>query len=186
MGVSEVSNGRRAVFLDRDGVLNRAVVRNGKPYPPMGLHELEIIAGAAEALRRLKNAGFVLIGVTNQPDVARGTQKREIVDAINTKILAELPLAEILICFHDDKDKCHCRKPFPGLLIQASKHHGIDLKKSYMIGDRWRDIECAHNAGCKAILIDCGYAEKGPTQPPEYTTKLLMDAVEWIIGDNQS
>src|SRR5262249_39432347 len=111
---------RRAVFLDRDGVLNRAIVRNGTPHPPATLAELEIAPDASRALDDLKAAGFLLIGVTNQPDVARGNQSRAVVESINAALLASLPLQEILVCYHDDGDGCDCRKPRPGLLFQGS------------------------------------------------------------------
>ena len=111
---------RQAVFLDRDGALNRALVRHGKLYPPASLAELQIVPDAPQALVALQAAGFLLIGVTNQPDVARETQRREVVEAINAALLAILPLAEILVCYHDDGDRCSCRKPQPGLLLQAA------------------------------------------------------------------
>src|SRR2546429_2967557 len=111
---------RQAVFLDRDGVLNQAMVRGGKPYPPASLTELQILPGTSDALYALQAAGFLLIGVTNQPDVARGSQRREVVEAINAVLRATLPLAEILVCYHDGRDGCSCRKPQPGLLLQAA------------------------------------------------------------------
>ncbi len=178
---------RRAVFLDRDGVLNRAIVRNGKPYPPAALRELEIVPDAPAALRALKAAGSLLIGVTNQPDVARGTQRREVVDAINAALLAGLPLDEMLVCYHDDGDGCACRKPSPGLLIEAAARHGIDLSGSFMIGDRWKDIEAGRRAGCATILIGHGYAEAGPGGgPPDYTAHSLADAAAWILNRSGS
>lgn len=171
----------RAVFLDRDGVLNRAVVRDGKPYPPSSVEELELLPGVAEALGRLKEAGFLLIGATNQPDVARGTMRREVVAAINAAVLAALPLDEMLVCHHDDGDRCACRKPRPGLLMEAAARHVIDLKASFMIGDRWRDIEAGQNAGCATILIDNGYDERSPKDPPDLTVGSLVEGVNWIL-----
>ena len=115
---------RRAVFLDRDGVLNRAVVRDGRPYPPATLEEFEILPGVAEAVRQLHDAGFLLIGATNQPDVARGTQRREVVEAMNARLMAAMPITEILVCY-EDGDDCPRRKPNPGLLArgcQALRH----------------------------------------------------------------
>lgn len=176
----------RAVFLDRDGVLNRAIVRGGKPYPPQTLAELEILPEVAPALGLLRNAGFLLIGVTNQPDVARGTQRRDVVEAINEAILERLPLREIVVCYHDDGDDCGCRKPRPGLICDAAGRYAVDLASSFMIGDRWRDIGAGQQAGCRAVFIDYGYAEARPQRPPDYTATSLSDAAGWILSDGSS
>ena len=174
---------RTAAFLDRDGVLNRAVVRNGRPYPPATLAELQILPDAPRALQALKAAGLLLIGITNQPDVARGTQRRDVVEAINAALLAALPLDDMLVCYHDDGDACDCRKPRPGLLIQAATKHGIDLASSFMIGDRWKDVEAGRRAGCTAILIDYGYAESGPDGcSPDRAVRSLSEAAAWILN----
>ncbi len=173
---------RRAAFLDRDGVLNRAIVKNGKPYPPATVAELEIVDDAPSALRALKAAGLLLIGVTNQPDVARGMQRREVVESINQAVAAALPLDDMLVCYHDDRDGCECRKPRPGLLVQAAAKHGIDLAASYMIGDRWRDVGAGRAAGCAAMLIDYGYAEPRPDGcSPDHTVASLSEAAAWIL-----
>jgi D-glycero-D-manno-heptose 1,7-bisphosphate phosphatase len=172
---------RRAVFLDRDGVINRAIVKNGKPYPPSNLDELEIPEDVPRALRDLKKAGYFLIVVTNQPDVARGIRRREVVEAIHASLLARLPLDEILVCYHDDADGCSCRKPLPGLLQQAADKYSIDLSSSFMVGDRWKDIEAGRRAGCTTILIDQHYAEKGPNQPPHYRVRGLFEAAGCIL-----
>lgn len=176
------SRPNRAVFLDRDGVLNRSLVKDGKPYPPLSLQELEILPQVTEALTILKNAGFLLICVTNQPDVARGKQKREIVEAIHEKLLNYLCLDEILTCYHDDRDHCQCRKPLPGLLLKAAEQYSIDLSQSFMVGDRWRDIEAGANAGCRTILIDYGYQEKGPLTAANLKVTSLKEAADWIIN----
>src|SRR5262249_8933489 len=131
---------KRAVFLDRDGVLNEPVVRKGKPSPPESPAHLEVCRDAAQACADLKGAGFVLIVVTNQPDVARGTQKREVVEAINEELSRRMPLDAFSVCYHDDAQKCDCRKPKPGLLLAAAEEWSIDLGQSFMVGDRWRDI----------------------------------------------
>lgn len=173
---------RKAVFLDRDGVLNRALVRNGKPYPPATLAELEILPETSSALEALKAAGLLLIGVTNQPDVARGTQRRETVEAINAELMAVLPLDEILVCYHDDRDGCTCRKPLPGLLVDAAARRAIDLSSSFMIGDRWKDVETGHRAGCATVLIGHGYAEIGRgCRPPDHTVHSLSEAAAWVL-----
>ena len=152
-------SGRPAVFLDRDGVINRAIVREGKPYPPGKTEEFEILPGAISSLTRLADSGFVLIGITNQPDVARGVQSRENVEAFNALIQSRLPVSEIFVCYHDNIDQCNCRKPKPGLILQAVEKYGIDLSRSWMVGDRWKDIAAGKAVGLKTIFIDYYYAE---------------------------
>ncbi len=171
----------RAVFLDRDGVLNHAIIRDGKPFPPSTLAELQIPPGTAEALRELKAHGFQLLVVTNQPDLAKGLATPDSVDAINRKLSATLPVDEFFVCPHVDSDSCDCRKPKAGLLLEAARKHHVDLSASFMIGDRWRDVEAGHNAGCRTILIDQGYQEKRPAHPPDATVRSLREAADWIL-----
>lgn len=159
------SPSRKAVFLDRDGVINRAVVRDGKPYPPAGIHDFEILPGVETALQTLRERGFWLCVVTNQPDVARGTQDRSVVEAMHHHLRDRLPLDAFQVCYHDDSDACNCRKPKPGLLVKAAAEYAISLQESYMIGDRWRDIDCGHSANCTTIFIDRGYREALREQP---------------------
>ncbi len=171
---------RRAVFLDRDGVLNRAVVREGKPYPPANVDEMEILPGVHESLEALREAGFLLIVVTNQPDVARGATTREAVEAINTALGQALPIDEFRTCFHDSESGCDCRKPKPGALLAAAAVHDIDLSASYMVGDRWRDAEAGRRAGCRTILIDYGYNERRP-EAVDYYVKSMREATNIIM-----
>jgi len=177
-----IAGRRRAVFLDRDGVLNDAVVRNGKPYPPRS-DQFQVAAGAAEALERLKKAGFVLVVVTNQPDVARGNETQKGVETIERRLRAELPLDDVWTCFHDDSDGCDCRKPRPGMIMRAAERHGIDRSRSYMVGDRWRDIDAGTSAGCKTVWIDRAYAERAPAASPNARVASLQEAVDWILKD---
>jgi D-glycero-D-manno-heptose 1,7-bisphosphate phosphatase len=172
----------RAVFLDRDGVLTRALVREGRPHAPVTLAEMEIDAEAPAALARLKAAGFLLLVVTNQPDVARGIIRREDLEAMHDALRAALPLDGCFVCYHDDGDACTCRKPRPGLLLQAAAEHGIDLRASFLIGDRWRDIDAGYAAGCRTILIDRGYCERAPGHIPDARVAGLAGAAEWIAG----
>jgi D-glycero-D-manno-heptose 1,7-bisphosphate phosphatase len=172
---------RSAVFLDRDGVLNKSVVREGKPYSPLTLDEMEIPADAADALQRLKAAGYLLICVTNQPEVARGKQTRQMVEALNAKVQRALPLDAIFVCWHDDPDNCDCRKPKSGLLLQAAQKHNIDLAASFMVGDRWRDVAAGHGAGCTTILIEHNYAEEWKSPPPDFKVRTLSEAANWIL-----
>jgi D-glycero-D-manno-heptose 1,7-bisphosphate phosphatase len=180
VGVDEVNCRPGAIFFDRDGVLNNAIVKNGKPYPPASLAELTIPDDAAAALTALKVLGFKLIGVTNQPDVARGTTSKETVEEINSELMELLPLDEIRVCYHDDADQCDCRKPLPGMLIKAAQDHDIKLDQSFMVGDRWKDIDAGMAAGCKTIWLDKSYDERSPTQA-DYTATTLKDAVVWIL-----
>jgi D-sedoheptulose 7-phosphate isomerase len=175
------SEKRRAVFLDRDGVINRAFVRDGKPFPPPTPQDLEVLPGVPEALHELKSHGYELLVVTNQPDVGRGKQSREALDAMHQGLRALLPLDDILVCCHTDKDECDCRKPMPGMLLEAARKHNIDLAASFMVGDRWRDIEAGYNAGCRTILIDYGYSERPPDREPDLRVSSLREAADWII-----
>jgi D-glycero-D-manno-heptose 1,7-bisphosphate phosphatase len=182
---------RRAVFLDRDGVINRAVVRAGKPYPPASLGELELLPGVPAAMHRLREAGFRLIVVTNQPDVARGTTERAAVEAIHRGLQLggagrpPLPIDRFEVCYHDDADLCGCRKPEPGMLLNAARDEGIDLAASYMVGDRWRDIEAGRRAGCVALFIDYGYDE-AEGRAPDARFPSLAEAADWILGHRRS
>ena len=173
--------GKRAVFLDRDGVINQAIVRDGKPYPPSGVAELKIVGGAAEALHDLKQAGFLLIVVTNQPDIARGTQSRAAVDAIHQALSKALPLDDFFVCPHDDADHCDCRKPLPGLLLHAAEKYDIDMPHSFMVGDRWRDVDAGASAGCATAWIDYGYREKLSAAKPSAKVDSIRAAVDWIL-----
>ena len=178
MGIGEV---KRAVFLDRDGVLNDVTMRGGKPHPPANLAELRVADGVPEALARLKAAGWLLIVVTNQPDVGRGTQSREVADQINQKLAAVLPVDDFVVCWHDGSEPCSCRKPKPGMVLDAAARHGIDLARSFLIGDRWRDIDCGRAAGVRTVWIDRGYAERGPEKPPDFRCGAIAEAVDWIL-----
>jgi D-glycero-D-manno-heptose 1,7-bisphosphate phosphatase len=176
---------RRAAFLDRDGVINRAHVRSGKPCPPASVRELEILPGVGAAIGRLREAGYLSIVVTNQPDVARGTTTKAAVEAINERLCAELPLDAVYVCWHDDADRCDCRKPRPGLLLQAAREHRIDLHRSVMVGDRWKDVAAGKQAGCVTVWIDRGYAEATP-QAPDYVADGLPAAVAWMLDGEKT
>ena len=172
-----------AVFLDRDGVINSAVVVNGKPFPPSNLSELNLLKGVQQALRLLDDAGWLLIVVTNQPDVARGTKSKKDIENIHSYLSAILPIKEFKVCYHDDADNCSCRKPLPGMILDAAKIYNINLVNSYMIGDRWRDIEAGLNAGCKTIFIDYNYDERQP-ENFDYSAKSLIEATGIILGES--
>jgi D-glycero-D-manno-heptose 1,7-bisphosphate phosphatase len=172
---------RAAVFLDRDGVLNEALVRDGVPRPPAHLGEFKLLAGVPAALARLAGAGFALVVVTNQPDVARGTQTRERVEGLNERVRATLPVLDVLTCFHDDADDCNCRKPRPGLLLEAARRWRLDLERSFMVGDRWSDIVAGRAAGCRTVLVEMPYSDRGRCSP-DWCVADLTEAADWIVG----
>jgi D-glycero-D-manno-heptose 1,7-bisphosphate phosphatase len=169
-----------AVFLDRDGVLNEAVVRDGRPHPPRSADAVRLLPGVTEACAALAEAGLRLIVVTNQPDVARGTQALSDVEAINDQLRAALPLDEVVVCPHDDADDCGCRKPRPGMIVDAARRWDIDLACSVTVGDRWRDIAAGRAAGTRTVHIDRHYAEPAPAEPDLIVSE-LEESVQWII-----
>jgi D-glycero-D-manno-heptose 1,7-bisphosphate phosphatase len=173
---------RRAVFLDRDGVLNEHVLCNGRPLPPPDRASLRIVAGAAAALHALHDAGFFLVCVTNQPDIARGTQSPDVVESINAAVRAALPLDDFRMCPHDTPDGCRCRKPKPGMLLDSAAAHDLDLPRSFMVGDRWSDIHAGRRAGCRTVLIGTGYGEPAGDAVPDATVASIADAAAWITG----
>jgi D-glycero-D-manno-heptose 1,7-bisphosphate phosphatase len=184
MGEHQVAEAalHRAVFLDRDGVLNRALVRDGKPYPPDTVEEFELLPGVEEACALLKKAGFLLVVVTNQPDVGRGTQSLAVVEAMHRKMGDLLPLDRIETCYEPGGAPSERRKPAPGMLLSASRELGINLEKSYMVGDRWRDIDAGAAAGCAAtFFIDCGY-EEDLRAAPDYKVASLLQAAKMIVN----
>ena len=172
------------MFLDRDGVLNKVVFRAGVLGSPRDPAELEIVPEAAAALSQLRAAGFLLVCVTNQPEVARGELRIDRLEAINAVIRRQLPLDDLLVCCHQDADGCHCRKPKPGMLLEAAGRHNIDLQASFMVGDRWRDVEAGAAAGCRTAFLDGGYEDRAPAVAPNATVSSLDAAVAWILAEN--
>jgi D-glycero-D-manno-heptose 1,7-bisphosphate phosphatase len=171
-----------AVFLDRDGVLNRTVVRDGVTHPPDSLAEFELLPGVPEALRQLAAAGFKLVVVTNQPDVARGLQQREAVEEMNALLCRTLPIMGVMTCYHDGPDNCVCRKPKPGLILDAAQRFGLDVARSYLVGDRWSDVAAGQAAGCRAsILIETPYSGRERCAP-DHVAADLGEAVGWILA----
>jgi D-glycero-D-manno-heptose 1,7-bisphosphate phosphatase len=147
------------VFLDRDGVLNASTVVDGVPLPPRHVDDFVVLPGVVEACRALRDAGLVLVVVTNQPDVARGTLDLADLDAIHARLREELPIEHVWSCVHDSADGCPCRKPRPGMILDAARVLEIDLNRSAAVGDRWRDVEAAHRAGVHSVFVDRGYDE---------------------------
>jgi D-glycero-D-manno-heptose 1,7-bisphosphate phosphatase len=176
---------KKAVFVDSDGVINTAIVRDVKAYSPTTVAELVIPDEVKPALERLKKAGFLLLCVTNKPDVARGLMTQENVDAIVAKFRRELPLDDIFLCMSPDTAS-PCYKPNPGLLLEGEKKYNVDLKQSYMIGDRFRDVGAGQNAGCKkTIWINRHYNEPDPNPPADFTASSLTEAVDWLLAQEK-
>jgi D-glycero-D-manno-heptose 1,7-bisphosphate phosphatase len=176
-----VTKRRSAVFLDRDGVLNRTVQRDGVSNPPTSLDDFELLPGVREAVGQLRDAGFVLVVVTNQPDIARGTQDASVVDAMNAVVQRDLGVDGILVCPHDDADECACRKPKPGMLLEAMQRFDIAADRSFMVGDRWRDVAAGHAAGCRTVQV--GSLDDGAMSvAPTVRRADLADAARWILS----
>ena len=153
---------KKAIFLDRDGVINKVKIVNGKPYAPNNFNEIIFFPNLKKILNIFKNLGYLIIVITNQPDVKRKNTTLATVTKIHKFIKKSLPIDDIFVCFHDNDDKCCCRKPKPGNILAAAKLYNIDLKNSYMIGDTWKDISAGYKAGCKTIFFDHNYNLKKP------------------------
>jgi D-glycero-D-manno-heptose 1,7-bisphosphate phosphatase len=173
---------KKAVFLDRDGVVNQSIIRNGKPYSPSRIEDVVIIEGASKAVSKLVESGFEVVVVTNQPDIARKKISFESIKLINNYIKEKTSIYNFYICPHDDLDNCECRKPNIGMLLKASEELKLNLSQSIMIGDRWKDIEAGQRAGCKCYFIDYKYNEKLPTQP-FIEVESLLHASKLILGE---
>lgn len=173
----------RAVFLDRDGVVNAVVFRNGKPASPRTLEELVFEPGVEEAVRRLKAAGFKVFLCTNQPDVARGLMSAEVLEAMHEKVRARLPLDDLRACTHDNHHECDCRKPKPGMLTSLAAKHGVDLSRSYFVGDSHKDMDAGRAAGVVTVLLRRGY-NQGTRGDVEVET--LDAAVARIIEESEA
>ena len=175
---------RPAVFLDRDGVLNEAIVRDGRPFSPVSVEEFVMIAGVSEACERVRRRGFALVVVTNQPDLARGKQTTDGIAAIHKIMADQVCLDAIYVCPHVDSDNCSCRKPKPGMLFTAAQELRLDLLSSFMIGDRWSDIEAGQRAGCRTIFVANGYKERYP-EAPDQVSDSPIEALAWIFTNAQ-
>jgi D-glycero-D-manno-heptose 1,7-bisphosphate phosphatase len=174
---------KRAAFLDRDGVVNRATLLRGVPRPPASINEVEILEDVVTAIELLKAHHFVPVVVTNQPDVARGTTSQTTINEINAHISMLTGIEHFYTCIHDDGDLCGCRKPKPGLIIQSATELGLDIHSSILVGDRWRDVSAGQAAGCRTFFIDHSYGERPPEQPFSRVSSLL-EAVKKVLGDS--
>jgi D-glycero-D-manno-heptose 1,7-bisphosphate phosphatase len=150
-----------AVFLDRDGILNRPEIRDGRPCAPRRLRDFRLLPGVTRGVRALHDVGLLTVVVTNQPDIANGHVEPAVVEAMHERLRRYLPLDAIEMCPHRQEDDCGCRKPRPGLLVGAAARLGIDLSHSFLVGDRWKDIAAGRAVGCHTVFVDRGYAETG-------------------------
>lgn len=177
----------KAVFLDRDGVINEVLLVEGIPATPKKVEDFRILPGVKEALSALKRAGYLTFVATNQPDIPRGTLPRDELDKMHAVLASSLPVDKIYVCAHDNQDACDCRKPKPGMLLQAAEEWGLDLAASYMIGDRWKDIEAGAAVGCTTILVQSPCSHEQPphgrrrTVRSDHTVQNLRQAVEIIL-----
>lgn len=154
--LEEMAVGSKAVFLDRDGIINATIVEgNGCLRSPRNIKEFSLIDGVAEFLTELKSLGYLTIVVTNQPDIARGKLSKQDFDAMEDMVL-QLPVDWVYCCPHDD-NQCTCRKPSPNLLFIAAKKHNLDLSQCFMFGDSWKDMIAGKAAGCKTLLLYKSY-----------------------------
>ena len=171
---------KRAVFLDRDGVISRSFIRDGKPYAPRRLEDFRLLPGAAQAVKSLKLGGFWVVVVTNQPDIGNGLVAPAVVEAMHARLRQLLPVDDIRMCPHQQNAGCPCRKPKPGMLLAAAAQWNIDLKNSYMVGDRDGDIVAGKAAGCYTFLINRHYSEPIVAKPDK-TVRSLSAGVKFIL-----
>jgi D-glycero-D-manno-heptose 1,7-bisphosphate phosphatase len=174
---------RPAVFLDRDGTLNVQVIRAGRPYAPERLEDFRLFDGAAAGCRALKAAGFLLVVATNQPDVGRGLVAQAVIESMHAELRRQIPeIDRVEVCYDPGRGEAsRRRKPAPGMLLDAARDLAIDLARSWMVGDRWRDVECGKAAGVRTVLIDFGYDEAIPA-PPDLTVRTFPEAVQAVLA----
>ena len=171
----------RIAFLDRDGTLIETDIHDSVPVARNSPRDTVVLPGVVEGCRRLRGAGYWLVMVTNQPDIARGRVSREVVDAVNTAVCEIVGIDLVLVCPHDDADACHCRKPEPGLLLEGAQRCNVPLDRaSVMIGDRWRDVGAGHAASVSTVLIGDDYGHSG-RWIPDVTVATFEAAVDWTL-----
>lgn len=180
------SPGSKAVFLDRDGVLVVPTFRNGRSYAPRSLEQFATYPAARSCLDRLKEAGFLIVVVTNQPDVGGGFLEREVVEEMHVRLRRELPVDLVEVCTHTSEAGCDCRKPKPGMILEASRRHGIDLGRSFMVGDRASDTAAGRAAGCRTAFLDLSYEAERPPENADFYGSSLPEITDWILAAEQS
>jgi D-glycero-D-manno-heptose 1,7-bisphosphate phosphatase len=181
VGVS-AARGRKAVFLDRDGVIVVPEFRDGRSFAPVRLQDYRFYPEASAALSRLKSAGYLLIVVTNQPEVGRGLIPEEVLAEMHRRLLASLPIDFVKVCRHTAEDRCSCRKPKPGMLLESANELGISLPDSYMVGDRATDVEAGHAAGCRTVFIDLGYTGEAKPDSASFRVSSIDHAADVILA----
>lgn len=167
----------RAIFFDRDGIMIKAPVKNGYPKSTKTIHEIKIIPGIKKICKSLKKK-FKLIMITNQPDFERKQNTKKNINCINNYLKSYLNLDSVYVCYSNN-EKCKNRKPNPGMILKAKKKYNLNLKDSYVVGDRWRDVDAGHKAGCKTIFIDYKYKEKLRSKP-HFTTNKIANIFKYI------
>lgn len=153
------------VFLDRDGVINKIILREGRPHSPRNINQLKILDGVFEAVKLLQNLGHRIVVITNQPEISRGLITEDLIIKMHNKIREETGIKNFYFCPHDDFHSCECRKPKTGMLLRAATELDLDLNQSYLVGDRWKDIQAGQKVGCKCFFIDNNYDEPRPISP---------------------
>ena len=148
---------KQGIFIERDGILNQVRVDRQHQVSPLTLEEFQVNQGMAPLLSKLKAGGLVLIATTNQPGLSRGYQSRRELDRMHDLLRRTLPLDDILVCPHDETDRCPCRKPKPGLLVEAAFKWHLDLDRSFVVSDKWQDAEAARAAGCISLLLQSAW-----------------------------
>ena len=172
--------------MDRDGVLVVPMFRDGRSFAPRTLTEFAIFPEAAQCVRRLKSAGFKVVVVSNQPDVGAGRVTREVVDEMNARLRESMPLDAVKVCYHTREQRCACRKPLPGMLLEAALEMDIDLSSSIMVGDRATDVEAGARAGCRTAFIDLGYSAEAWPERPDKVVASLGEATDWILSSSNT
>lgn len=174
----------RAIFLDRDGVINESIVRDGKPHAPRALSEFVLFPGVETAVRKLKSAGFLIFVATNQPDIGNGLVSSEVVEQMHRQLLDTLPITKIYMCPHKQTDGCECRKPKPGMLLKAKEEFGLDMPSSFMVGDRYSDVCAGIAAGCTPVFIDRNYVETPDFDVSIRAHDLFQASMSILKGEN--
>jgi D-glycero-D-manno-heptose 1,7-bisphosphate phosphatase len=163
------------VFLDRDGVVNKIILKERRPYSPRELDQLEILEGVRDAVQIFQKLRFKVVVITNQPEISRGLITEDLTIEMHNKIREETGIESFYFCRHDDFHDCECRKPKAGMLLKAAEELNLDFSQSYLVGDRWKDIHAGQKVGCKCYFIDNHYDEPRPILP-FHTVKSLYEA----------
>jgi D-glycero-D-manno-heptose 1,7-bisphosphate phosphatase len=174
---------RTAIFFERDGILNDCRVERGQQLTPRALEEFCVNGAAGESLQKLKDAGFLLLAITNQPGISRGYLSRRELDLMHVVLRKKLPVDEVLMCTHDEMDHCPCRKPRPGLIREAAFKYQLDLDRCFVVSDKWQDAQAAHNAGCTSILLDSPWIGKGHHDFVLPNLNAIAEKILWLAAN---